>query len=85
MDLYRIITIIHIFLGFLLVFFAARAYKRSKYMPMIYLAGGFILITLGDTIIGDSLAFLEERTRDIVEEIIEISGFVLVILAVVKS
>jgi hypothetical protein len=85
MDLYRIITIIHIFLGFLLVFFAARAYKRSKYTPMIYLAFGFVLITLGDTIIGDSLAFLERATRDIVEEIIEISGFVLVILAVVKS
>jgi uncharacterized membrane protein len=85
MDLLRLITFVHIFLGFLLVFFAARAYKRSKYTPMIYLAGGFILITLGDTIIGDSLAFLEQATRDIVEEIIEISGFMLVILAVIKS
>jgi uncharacterized membrane protein len=85
MDLLRIITFVHIFLGFLLVFFAARAYKRSKYTPMIYLAGGFILITLGDTIIGDSLAFLEQETRDIVEEIVEISGFVLVIFAVFKS
>jgi dipeptide/tripeptide permease len=85
MDLYRIITFIHISLGFLLVFFAARAYKRSNYIPMIYLAFGFILITLGDTIIGDSLVFLEQGTRDIVEEIVEISGFVLVILAVIKS
>ena len=85
MDLLRIITFVHIFLGFLLVFFAARAYKHSKYTPMIYLAGGFILITLGDTIIGDSLAFLEQETRDIVEEIVEISGFVLVIFAVFKS
>ena len=85
MDLYRIITFIHIFLGFLLVFFAARAYKRTKYIPMIYLVFGFILITLGDTIIGDSLAFLDEVTRDIVEEMVEISGFVLLILAVIKS
>ncbi|MGN6559084.1 MAG: DUF7521 family protein [Candidatus Nitrosocosmicus sp.] len=85
MDLLRLITFVHIFLGFLLVFFAARAYKRSKYTPMIYLTFGFILITLGDTIIGDSLAFLEQGSRDIVEEIVEISGFVLVILAVVKS
>ena len=85
MDLYRIITFIHIFLGFLLVYFAARAYKRTKYIPMIYLAFGFILITLGDTIIGDSLAFLDQGTQDIVEEMVEISGFVLVILAVIKS
>jgi hypothetical protein len=41
--------------------------------------------TLGDTIIGDSLAFLDKGTQDIVEEMVEISGFVLVILAVVKS
>lgn len=52
---------------------------------MIYLATGFLLITIGDTIIGDSLAFLEKGTRDIVEEMVEISGFVLVILAVIKS
>jgi hypothetical protein len=85
MDLYRIITFIHIFLGFLLVFFAARAYKRSKYIPMIYFAFGFILITLGDTIIGDSLVFLDKSTKDIVEEMVETTGFVLVILAVIKS
>lgn len=85
MDLLRIIIFIHIFLGFLLVYFAARAFKRSRYIPMIYLATGFLLITIGDTIIGDSLAFLEKGTRDIVEEMVEISGFVLVILAVIKS
>ena len=52
---------------------------------MIYLAFGFLLITIGDTIIGDSLKFLDESSRDLVEEIVEISGFVLVILAVIKS
>jgi hypothetical protein len=85
MDLLRIIVFIHIFLGFLLVYFAARAFKRSRYTPMIYLAFGFLLITIGDTIIGDSLKFLDESSRDLVEEIVEISGFVLVILAVIKS
>jgi hypothetical protein len=85
MDLLRIIVFIHIFLGFLLVYFAARAFKRSRYTPMIYLAFGFLLITIGDTIIGDSLKFLDESSRDLVEEMVEISGFVLVILAVIKS
>jgi hypothetical protein len=50
---------------------------------MIYLVFGFILITLGDTIMGDSLVFLDEGSRDIVEEMVEISGFVLLILAVI--
>lgn len=69
----------------MLVFFAARDYKATKYISMIYLAFGFILITLGDTIIGDSLAFLHEGTGNIIEEMSEISGFVLVILAIIKS
>jgi hypothetical protein len=85
MDLLRIIILIHIFLGFLLVYFAARAFKRTRYIPMIYLAIGFLLITIGDTIIGDFTESLDEGSRDIIEEIVEISGFVLVIFAVIKS
>lgn len=85
MDLLRIIVLIHIFLGFLLVYFAARAFKRTRYIPMIYLALGFLLITVGDTIIGDFTESLDEGSRDIIEEVVEISGFVLVIVAVIKS
>ncbi|GKS62404.1 MAG: hypothetical protein AB7U98_08775 [Candidatus Nitrosocosmicus sp.] len=82
MDL---VIIIHIVLGFILVYFAIRAYKRSKYFPMIYLAAGFLLITIGDTIIGDTLSFINEESKEFIEEIVEISGFVLVIIAVLKS
>ena len=55
MDLLNIIVLIHIFVGFILVYFASRAFKRSKYTPMLYLASGFLLITIGDTIVGDYL------------------------------
>ena len=85
MDLLRIIVLVHIFLGFLLVYFAARAFKRTRYIPMIYLAIGFLLITIGDTIIGDSLVFADEKSKEMIEEIVEIFGFVLVIIAVLKS
>ncbi len=52
---------------------------------MIFLAAGFALITIGDTIIGDSLGLADEKVKDMVEEIAEICGFVLVIIAVLKS
>ena len=52
---------------------------------MIFLAVGFALITIGDTIIGDSLGLSDEKIKDMVEEITEICGFVLVIIAVLKS
>ena len=52
---------------------------------MIFLAAGFALITIGDTIIGDSLGLSDDKVKDLVEEITEICGFVLVIIAVLKS
>ena len=85
MEVMNLIIFIHIVLGFVLVYFAIRAYKRSKYLPMIFLAAGFALITVGDTIIGDSLGLTDEKSKDMVEEITEIFGFVLVIIAVLKS
>ena len=85
MEVMNLIILIHIILGFILVYFAIRAYKRSRYFPMLFLAAGFLLITIGDTIIGDSLALADEKSKEMVEEMIEISGFVLVIIAVLKS
>ena len=85
MEVLNLIVLIHIVLGLVLVYFAIRAYKRSRYVPMIFLAVGFTLITIGDTIIGDSLGLSDEKIKDMVEEITEICGFVLVIVAVLKS
>nr|WP_197731176.1 hypothetical protein [Candidatus Nitrosocosmicus franklandus] len=52
---------------------------------MVYLAAGFLLITIGDTIIGDTLRFNHEESKELIEEGVEIAGFVLVIIAVLKS
>ena len=81
----NLIIFIHVVLGFILVYFAIRAYKRNRYVPMLFLAVGFALITIGDTIIGDLLGLTDEKIKDMVEEIVEIFGFVLVIIAVLKS
>jgi hypothetical protein len=85
MDVHFVIVIIHILVGFLLVYFAAKAYKKTKYLPMLYLTFGFFLIVIGDTIFGDLLGISDKNTLDMVEEITEISGFILVIIAVIKS
>ena len=84
MEIFNLIVLIHIVVGFVLVYFAAKAFKKTKYIPMLYLTFGFLLITIGDTIIGDLNVF-DKSSMEIAEEIIEISGFVLVIIAVIKS
>ena len=85
MDVYFGIVIIHVLVGFLVVYFAAKAYKKTKYMPMLFLTLGFFLIVIGDTLLGDLLGISDKNLQNMIEEITEISGFVLVIIAVIKS
>jgi hypothetical protein len=76
----------HLIVGFLLVFFSAKAFKRTKYKPMILLAMGFTLLVLGETIVEYAFAFLQnESLQKIIEEGFEISGFIVLIMAVKKS
>jgi len=76
----------HIVVGFILVFYAAKAYKKTKYPPMLLLVIGFSLLVLGETIIDDAFSFLnDENLQQIIEECFEIAGFIVLILAVKKS
>ncbi len=76
----------HLIVGFVLVFFAAKAFKRTKYQPMILLVIGFTLLVLGETVIEYAFSFLQnENLQKIIEEGFEISGFVVLIIAVKKS
>jgi hypothetical protein len=80
------ITAIHVVVGFVLVFFAAKAYKKTKYPPMLYLIIGFSLLVLGETVIDDLLYFLQNNfLEELIAESFEIVGFVVLILAVKKS
>ena len=73
-------------MGFVLVYFAMRAFKKTKYPPMALLALGFSLIVIGDTIIGDIASVFEDQIiGEIVEESVEIAGFIVLILAVKRS
>ena len=66
MELISIIVLIHISVGFILVYFAARAFKKTRYLPMLYLTFGFLLITVGDTIVGDYLNISDDGSKEII-------------------
>jgi len=81
-----IILATHLIVGFLLVFFAAKAFKRTKYPPMLLLVIGFTLLVLGETVIENAFSFLgSEDLQKYIEEGFEIAGFIVLILAVKKS
>jgi hypothetical protein len=76
----------HLIVGFLLVFFAAKAFKRTKYPPMLLLVIGFTLLVLGETVIESAFSFLKsEDLQKYIEEGFEIAGFIVLIWAVKKS
>jgi len=52
---------------------------------MLLLTFGFFLIVIGDTVLGDFLNINDESTIKMIEELAEVSGFLLVIVAVIKS
>lgn len=83
--LHYVLLIIHLIVGFALVYIAMKAFKKTKYPPMALLALGFSLIVIGDTVLGDVLSFLEHDILETIEESIEIAGFVVLILAVKRS
>ena len=81
-----IITAVHLVVGFILVFYAAKAYKKTKYPPMLLLVAGFSFLVLGETVIEDFFNFLNNNVvEEIIAELFEIAGFVVLILAVKKS
>lgn len=86
MEIHYPILIIHLVVGFVLVFFALKAFKKTKYPPMLLLAIGFSLIVLGDTVIGDLAETLNnEIIAEMIEEGVEITGFVVLIISVKRS
>ena len=85
-EIHYAILIVHIIVGFALVYLAMKAFKKTKYPPMALLALGFSLIVIGDTIIGDVVSVFEDDILgEILEEGIEIAGFIILILAVKRS
>lgn len=68
------------------MFFSAKAFTRTKYRPMILLALGFTLLVLGETLVEYAFVFLQnDSLQKIIEEGFEISGFIVLIIAVKKS
>ena len=85
-EIHYAILAVHVIVGFILVYLAMKAFKKTRYPPMALLALGFSLIVIGDTVIGDVVSLFEDHILgEILEEGIEIAGFIILILAVKRS
>ena len=81
-----VLLAIHLSVGFALVYFAAKAYHKTKYPPMLLLVLGFSLLVIGDTVIDDLLSYwVNGDLLHWIEESVEIAGFAVLIIAVKRS
>jgi len=86
LEIDHVILAIHLVVGFSLVYFAARAFHKTKYQPMLLVVIGFSLLVVGDTLVGDLLGFLHDSSlQEWIEEAVEIVGFLVLILAIKRS
>jgi hypothetical protein len=86
LEIDYVILVIHLIVGSSLVYFAAKAFHKTKYPPMLLLVIGFSLIVIGDTVLGDLLHLMEDvALNEWIEESVEIVGFAILILAVKRS
>ena len=86
LDVHYVVLVTHLVVGFVLVYFAMKAFKKTRYPPMVLLALGFSLIVVGDTIVGDIVdIFVDNVFGELLEEGMEIAGFIVLILAVKRS
>jgi len=85
-EIHYAVMAVHLIAGFVLVYLAVKAFKKTRYPPMALLVAGFSLIVVGDTIVGDLMEFLEQGFfGELLSEGIEILGFIVLILAVKRS
>jgi len=86
LEIDHVILAIHLVVGFSLVYFAAKAFHKTKYQPMLLVMIGFSLLVVGDTLVGDLLSFLQDSNlQEWIEEAVEIAGFLVLILAIKRS
>ncbi len=80
----RIVKIVIVVLGTILVYLAAKGYRRSKSKAMIFLSLGFALVTIGSVLAGVLFEFLGFELIDvsIIESIMIILGFACVIYSI---
>lgn len=86
MEIDYVLLLIHLIVGSILIFYALRALKRTKFKPMVFLCVGLILLVLGETVVDEAFSFLQnDAIAEYIAEGFEIAGFIALIIAVKKS
>jgi len=87
LDLLRIFQITILILGVIVVYYSQKGYRRTKSKSLLYLALGFLLVTIGAAVAGLLFEFLNYDLTivETIEAGAEVIGFSLIVYSIVGT
>lgn len=84
-DIFRSLQIAIALAGVVIVYYAYKGHRRTKSRSLLFLAVGFVFITIGTVVDGLLFEFLgfDLISGEIVEACSQLSGFLLIIYSIV--
>jgi len=87
-DLLRILQALIVILGVVIIYFASKSFRKTKSAAMLYLALGFVFVTVGAVVAGILFEFVlpnDLQAADAVSAGCEVIGFALIVYSIVGT
>jgi len=87
LDLLRIFQIAILILGIVVIYYSQKGYRKTKSKSLLYLAFGFLFVTVGAALAGLLFEFLNYDLTlvETIEAGAEVIGFSLIVYSIVGS
>jgi len=87
LDLLRIFQIAILILGIVVIYYSQKGYRKTKSKSLLYLAFGFLFVTVGAALAGLLFEFLNYDLTlvETIEAGAEVVGFSLIVYSIVGS
>ena len=87
LDLLRLFQIAILILGIVVIYYSQKGYRKTKSKSLLYLAFGFLFVTVGAALAGLLFEFLNYDLTlvETIEASAEVIGFSLIVYSIVGS
>jgi hypothetical protein len=85
LDLLRVFQIAILALGIVVIYYSQKGYRKTKSTSLLYLALGFVFVTIGAALAGLLFEFLnyDLTVVETIEAAFEVIGFSLIVYSIV--
>lgn len=87
LDILRVFQIVILFLGIIVVYYSQKGYRKTKSKSLLFLAVGFLFVTIGAALAGLLFEFLnyDLTVVETIEAGAEVIGFSMIVYSIVGT